>query len=253
MEKKTTRPMTPFDELVTSPQLQAMKLLLPYAPVSQQRLLAAFIKFLELRQTFLLFGRLRRGLGAQLFQEEAPASPQALLNSMKHYLGPQESGMLEMLMNMKDIMDMAEMMNSSSEDSGSSFDPADLMMGMLTPEQQEMFSTYNAMFSQAADNARKGDDSSERMDEQPGAQEYRPGEAGADQMAAAQTQGKSGRDLAPVMLALITNASRQGIRFSPDEVTLILNILKEGKTKEEQAQIDKTIRMTSSIFQKHMS
>ena len=72
-------------------------------------------------------------------------------------------------------------------------------------------------------------------------------------MAAAQTQGKSGRDLAPVMLALITNASRQGIRFSPDEVTLILNILKEGKTKEEQEQIDKTIRMTSSIFQKHMS
>lgn len=181
MEKKTTRPMTPFDELVTSPQLQAMKLLLPYAPVSQQRLLAAFIKFLELRQTLLLFGRLRRGLGAQLFQEEAPASPQALLNSMKHYLGPQESGMLEMLMNMKDIMDMAEMMKSSSEGSGSSFDPADLMMGMLTPEQQEMFSTYNAMFSQAADNARKGDDSSERMDEQPGAQEYRPGEAGADQ------------------------------------------------------------------------
>lgn len=72
-------------------------------------------------------------------------------------------------------------------------------------------------------------------------------------MAAAQTQGKSGRDLAPVMLALITNANRQGIRFSPDEVTLILNILKEGKTKEEQEQIDKTIRMTSSIFQKHMS
>ena len=72
-------------------------------------------------------------------------------------------------------------------------------------------------------------------------------------MAAARTRGKTGRDLAPVMLALITNDSRQGIRFSPDEVTLILNILKEGKTKEEQEQIDKTIRMTSSIFQKHMS
>ena len=72
-------------------------------------------------------------------------------------------------------------------------------------------------------------------------------------MAAAQTQGKSGRDLAPVMLALITNASRQGIRFSPDEVTLILNILKEGKTKEEQEQLDQPIPTTSSIFQKHMS
>ena len=68
MEKKQVVPMTPFDELVTSPQLQAIKLLLPYAPVSEQRLLAAFIKFQEFRQTIRLFSRLRRGLGAQLFQ-----------------------------------------------------------------------------------------------------------------------------------------------------------------------------------------
>ena len=54
------------------------------------------------------------------------------------------------------------------------------------------------------------------------------------------------------MLALITGANRQGIRFTPDEVSLILDILKEGKSEEEQAQIDRTIRMTSSIFQKHM-
>ena len=71
-------------------------------------------------------------------------------------------------------------------------------------------------------------------------------------MAAAQTAGKSGRALAPVMLALITGANRQGIRFSPDEVSLILEIRKEGKTKEEQEQIEQTIRMTSSIFQRHM-
>ena len=70
-------------------------------------------------------------------------------------------------------------------------------------------------------------------------------------MAAAQTKGKSGRDLAPVMLALITSANKQGLSFSPDEVTLILEILKKGKTKEEQEQIDRTVRMTSSIFKKH--
>lgn len=73
------------------------------------------------------------------------------------------------------------------------------------------------------------------------------------QMAASRTKGKTGRDLAPVMLALITSANRQGIRFSSDEVSLILDILKEGRSKEEQEQIDRTIRMTSSIFQKHMS
>ncbi len=70
-------------------------------------------------------------------------------------------------------------------------------------------------------------------------------------MAAQKTSGKSGRDLAPVMLALITSANKQGIRFSPDEVSLILEILKDGKSKEEQAQIDRTMRMTSSLFNKH--
>lgn len=71
-------------------------------------------------------------------------------------------------------------------------------------------------------------------------------------MAAARTKGKTGRDLAPVMFALITSANKQGIRFSPDEVSLILDILKDGKSKEEKEQIDRTIRMASSVFQKHM-
>lgn len=71
-------------------------------------------------------------------------------------------------------------------------------------------------------------------------------------MAAEQTAGKSGRDLVPVMLALITGAERQGIRFTPDEMSLILEILKEGKSKEEQAQIDRTAKMAGSIFRKHM-
>lgn len=71
-------------------------------------------------------------------------------------------------------------------------------------------------------------------------------------MAAQKTSGKSGRDLAPVMLALITSANKQGLRFSPDEVSLILEILKDGKSREEQAQIDRTMRMTSSLFNKHI-
>ena len=67
-------------------------------------------------------------------------------------------------------------------------------------------------------------------------------------MAAEKTSGKSGRDLAPVMLALITSANKKGIRFSPDEMSLILEILKEGKSKEEQAQIERTLEMTKSML-----
>lgn len=69
-------------------------------------------------------------------------------------------------------------------------------------------------------------------------------------MAASQTSGKNGKDLAPIMLALITNANKKGIRFSGEEISLILEILKDGKSKEEQAQIDQTINMVSSLLKK---
>lgn len=70
------------------------------------------------------------------------------------------------------------------------------------------------------------------------------------QMAASQTAGKSGRDLAPVMMALINSANKKGVQFSGDEMSLILEILKDGKSKEEQAQIDQTINMVSSLLKR---
>ena len=63
------------------------------------------------------------------------------------------------------------------------------------------------------------------------------------QKAAAQVSGKSGKELAPVMLALITSANRQKIQFSQEEISLILGVLKEGKSKEEQEQIENMVNM----------
>lgn len=69
-------------------------------------------------------------------------------------------------------------------------------------------------------------------------------------MAASQTSGKSGKDLAPVMLALITSANKKGIRFTTEEIQLILEILKDGKSAEEQAQIERTMNMVKSLLLK---
>lgn len=55
----------------------------------------------------------------------------------------------------------------------------------------------------------------------------------------------------PIMMALITSANKQGIHFTPDEITLILDIIKEGKTPEEKAQIDRTIQMVKTILSKN--
>lgn len=66
--------------------------------------------------------------------------------------------------------------------------------------------------------------------------------------AASKTAGKSGKDLAPIMLALITSANKKGISFTPDEISLILEILKDGKSKEECAKIDRTVNMVRSFI-----
>ena len=42
--------------------------------------------------------------------------------------------------------------------------------------------------------------------------------------AASKTSGKSGKELAPIMMALISGANKQGIRFTPEEMTLILSL-----------------------------
>jgi len=66
--------------------------------------------------------------------------------------------------------------------------------------------------------------------------------------AATQTAGKSGNTLAPVLMSLITSANRKGIRFNSDEISLILKILKQGKSENEQRQIDRTVQMVSSML-----
>ncbi|MEZ3433128.1 MAG: hypothetical protein K1W34_00560 [Lachnospiraceae bacterium] len=61
--------------------------------------------------------------------------------------------------------------------------------------------------------------------------------------AAKRTEGKSGKSLAPIMMSLITGAQKNGIRFTPDEMTMVISILKEGKSKEEQEQIENMVNM----------
>ena len=66
------------------------------------------------------------------------------------------------------------------------------------------------------------------------------------------TRGKTGRNLAPVMMSLITQVNQKGIRFSEEEMTLILQFLKEGKSQEEQARIDQMVAFVNAAWKKRM-
>ena len=68
--------------------------------------------------------------------------------------------------------------------------------------------------------------------------------------AASQVAGKSGNAMATVMMQLIMKARKKGIRFSPEEMNLILQVFKQGKSPAEQQNIDKTMQLVMNMMKK---
>lgn len=180
MEKKPPEPMTPFDELITSPALQAVKLLIPYTPESGRQILAAFVKLQELRQALRLFGQPQNGICAQSLGK--PSSIFDILINLKPYLSHRDADMVDMLVNLKEMMETIEIMKKSADasDGEDNISPLDLITSILTPEQQEAFQMYSSMFAQPPDEIRKGDEHSERVDEQSSDTGNGSGETGTD-------------------------------------------------------------------------
>lgn len=82
----------------------------------------------------------------------------------------------------------------------------------------------------------------------PALQNMEPAKLELFKMAAAQVAGKSGNAMAPIMMSLITNANKKGIQFTPDEISLILKLMKQGKTPVEQQNIDKTVQLVQTMM-----
>ena len=163
MDRDVPGPMTPFDELVTTPELQMIKLLIPYAPASGRQTLAALVKYTELRKAVRLFHSGGRCPGIRAFEEPAPDTPAALMEQMRPYLTPQQASVLDMIVRVQEMMPLIEMLQASGamsgnagDGSGPGFDFTDLLAGMLTPDQQDLFEEYSEMFSHSQQSDQKG-------------------------------------------------------------------------------------------------
>ena len=163
MEKKSTTPLSPFDELTIPSELQLLKLILPYTPVTNQKMLGILIKFLELEYTIDFFQHCTLKLHSQT--TDAPVSFSNIISEIAPYLSKRDS---QMLASVQNILNILEMMQTFQDTSSAS--PADLFSGMLSPEQQEMFQMYQTMFQQ------EGDSQNERMDESSTSKEYESSE-----------------------------------------------------------------------------
>lgn len=179
MEKKPPRPMTPFDEWTVPDELHTLKLLLPYTPAASQPALGMLIKVIELQHTMDFFQQKKNHIHSQDFSGSF-SSPLDMLEEISPYLPPKEADMVSTFRNMMHIMDMVQMMQASSgagedvpstpDGPGSGFNPMGMVMGMLSPEQQEMFEMYQDMFSQPESS----------MDTSAGSSDNNPENAGFD-------------------------------------------------------------------------
>ncbi len=67
---------------------------------------------------------------------------------------------------------------------------------------------------------------------------------------AAQGKGKSQHDLLPFLMAAARQSQSNGTSFSSQEADLIINVMKQGKSPEETAKIDRMLTMLRQIRKK---
>ena len=103
-----------FDTLCTNPQIQLMKILIPFISPSKQGMLAFYIKFMELTYTMTLLKNRR-----ELFFQRKESDITHIYNEIEPYLPPQErekmKSMKSMMENLNNMKEMMEMVNSMKD------------------------------------------------------------------------------------------------------------------------------------------
>ena len=208
MEKKPPLVMTPFDESLTNDFLQLVKIILPYLPDHVQRIAGIYVKLTELMNAFYCFQPpYYHNRRGRLRKQEK--DPGSMFEAVVPYLSPEKR---EMFDSFSGIWQMMEMMKEM--DFGDPANMADMMNGFQAA--QDMTDMMSGFQTERMDE-------NERMDGASGSCESGSAETGADP------------------------DSSVGIRFTPDEISLILSAIKEGKSKQEQAQIDQMVQMIRTI------
>jgi len=128
-------PVTAFDTLYTSNQLQMLKIVLPYMKQNMQRFIAIYIKLNELLLAFHFSS------GTYPFKKETDFT--GMLKYLSPYLSDADKDMMNQFSSMQENMEqfkqMSAMMQMMNEMGGS---PEDALQGFLSEEQMAMFKMF---------------------------------------------------------------------------------------------------------------
>ena len=114
MKNKTPFPMTPFDMLVVPEHLHIMKLFLPYLPSGTQKILAVWIKYMELHNTLAYFRNFPHfGLGECLSPKQAGAME--IFEELRPYMKEDEAEQIDMALSAMSMMPVGGMDEESCD------------------------------------------------------------------------------------------------------------------------------------------
>ena len=135
MDNHEIDPVTAFDTLYTSNQLQMLKIVLPYMEGHIQHFIAIYIKFSE----FML--ALHFSSGSYPSKKEPDMT--GMIKNLSPYLSDSEKEMMNQFSSMQENMEqfkqMSAMMQMMNEMGGS---PEDALQGFLSEEQMAMFKMF---------------------------------------------------------------------------------------------------------------
>lgn len=140
MENHDSDPITAFDTLYTSNQMQMLKVILPYMRQEMQQMIAIYIKFNELIIAF----RFSKGAGSSCFTKpKREFDLSCLLKDLSPFMSDSEKEMANQFASMQENMEqfkqMSEMMQMMN-DMGSS--PESMLQNYLSEEQMAMFKMF---------------------------------------------------------------------------------------------------------------
>ncbi len=125
MEKRPPLPMTQLDMLVTTQELQMMKLMLPYFPSSYRGMLAVYLKFMEFQNTLRMFNGSDGRSPSDVIKSRDIHSPADILEDLRPFMNPADMESFDMMMNTMNMMSGMNMSDFSG--SGNSEEMSEMM------------------------------------------------------------------------------------------------------------------------------
>lgn len=100
-------PLTPFDYMTQTRELQMLKTMLPYMKEAQKKQFAILIKYMELQNTIQVFSQEDKVLSMCSVDEESN-NMVAMLNDLRGFCTEKEQETLDMLTNMFSMLETYE-------------------------------------------------------------------------------------------------------------------------------------------------